>query len=95
MTFIAGHVHAPEGTALSFSLCVVANGEHKYTLRIGDTFPVRGETRALDRVENRPDSGRWAVLTKVLTNVDARVDAVDAVDAPDAGGTPRRQLPGL
>ncbi|MCX5075168.1 hypothetical protein OHA84_14915 [Streptomyces sp. NBC_00513] len=74
MTFIAGHVRAPEGTALSFSLCVVADGEHKYT---------------------RPDSGRWAVLTKVDAKVDARVDTVDAVDAPDTGGTPRRQLPGL
>ncbi|MFD9537187.1 DUF6406 domain-containing protein [Streptomyces sp. NPDC060010] len=92
MTFIAGHVHAPEGTALSFRLCLVADGEHKYTLGIRDTFPGRGETWALNRVENRPDSGRWAVLTTVLTNVDARVDTVDA---PDAGGTPRRQLPGL
>ncbi|MFD5936425.1 DUF6406 domain-containing protein [Streptomyces sp. NPDC060333] len=88
MTFIAGHVHAPEGTALSFWLCLVADGEHEYTLGIGDTFPGRGETWALNRVENRPDSGRWAVLT----NVDARVATVVA---PDAGGTPRRQLPGL
>lgn len=65
VTFIAGHVHAPEGVPLSFSLFVVADGEHKYTLGIGDTFPVRGETWALDRVENLPDSGRWVVLTKV------------------------------
>ncbi|MEV5704681.1 DUF6406 domain-containing protein [Actinoallomurus sp. NPDC052274] len=60
------HVDARDDHPLVVRLGVVDDEEHRYSLRLGDTFPVRGQTWKLDRVEN-PRSPDWTV---VLTRVE-------------------------
>ncbi|GAA0273227.1 hypothetical protein GCM10010302_08560 [Streptomyces polychromogenes] len=64
--FAVIHVYAPPGEPLTVRLAVAADGEQKYTLGVGDVFPVRDETWTLDRVDG-PGSDDWVViLRKVL-----------------------------
>ncbi|KIF05838.1 hypothetical protein PL81_10920 [Streptomyces sp. RSD-27] len=62
--FAVIYVYAPPGEPLTVRLAVVdAEAERKYTLNVGDTFPVRDETWTLDRVDN-PDSDEWVVILR-------------------------------
>jgi Family of unknown function (DUF6406) len=54
------NVDARENNPLVVRLGVVDDEEHRYNLRLGDTFPVRDQTWRLDRVEN-PGGRDWTV----------------------------------
>lgn len=41
----------------------MAEEEHRYTLHVGDTFPVRDETWAFDRVDHL-ESEQWVVVLR-------------------------------
>lgn len=59
------YVDAREGHPLTVRLGVAAEEENRYTLRLGDTFPVGDQTWRLDRVDD-PGTRNWTVvLTKV------------------------------
>ncbi|MFJ8162353.1 DUF6406 domain-containing protein [Streptomyces sp. NPDC096136] len=61
--FAVIYVYAPPGGPLTVRLVVDAAGEQKYTLGVGDTFPVLNETWMLDRVDN-PESDDWVVILR-------------------------------
>ncbi|WNI20966.1 DUF6406 domain-containing protein [Streptomyces sp. ITFR-16] len=63
--YIVRRVRTPKERPVSVALVVLADGEENYDLGIGDTFPVRNETWALDRVENLPRPDWRVVLRKV------------------------------
>ena len=54
------NVDARENNPLVVRLGVVDDEEHRYNLRLGDTFPVRDQTWRLDRVDN-PGGRDWTV----------------------------------
>ena len=54
------NVDAREDNPLVVRLGVVDDEEHRYDLRVGDTFPVRDQTWKLDKVEN-PGGRDWTV----------------------------------
>ncbi|MEW1640263.1 DUF6406 domain-containing protein [Streptomyces sp. NPDC093801] len=64
-TFVVIHVYAPDGGSVRVFLFVKADGEEEYELGIGDTFSVRGETWALDRVEDHLSRNYRVILRKV------------------------------
>ncbi|MGW7363700.1 DUF6406 domain-containing protein [Streptomyces sp. NPDC054841] len=64
--FAVIYVYEPPGEPLTVRLVVDADGEQKYTLHVGDTFPVRDETWKLDRVDD-PDSEDWVVILRRVT----------------------------
>jgi uncharacterized cupin superfamily protein len=55
------YVDAREGHPLRGRLGVVTDEEHRYTLSVGDTFPVRDRTWRLETVENARTKD-WAVV---------------------------------
>ncbi|MET8679854.1 DUF6406 domain-containing protein [Streptomyces sp. NPDC004647] len=59
------YVSARPGQEVKVRLCVVSDEEHRYTLNIGDTFPVRDEIWQLSRVEDLPSDDWTVVLDKV------------------------------
>ncbi|MET7344150.1 DUF6406 domain-containing protein [Streptomyces sp. NPDC087866] len=63
VTYVVRSVRVTEEIPVSVDLVVAADQERDYLLGIGDTFPVREETWALDRVENllQPD---WRVVLR-------------------------------
>ncbi|MFD7757239.1 DUF6406 domain-containing protein [Streptomyces sp. NPDC059757] len=65
VTYVVRSVRVPKGLSVSVALVVVTDREQDYILGIGDTFPVRDETWALDRVENLPRPDWWVVLRKI------------------------------
>ncbi|MCX5199166.1 hypothetical protein OOK31_35690 [Streptomyces sp. NBC_00249] len=64
--FAVIHLYDPPGEPLTVRLVVAADGEQKYTLGVGDTFPVREETWSLDRVENL-ESEDWVVILRKVS----------------------------
>ncbi|MFJ2593417.1 DUF6406 domain-containing protein [Streptomyces erythrochromogenes] len=64
VTFVAIHVHAPAGLPPTVSLGVVTDEEKDYDLRVGETFPVRGETWVVDRVEDQSSPGYRVFIRK-------------------------------
>ncbi|MEU8772325.1 DUF6406 domain-containing protein [Streptomyces sp. NPDC048606] len=58
-------VDARPGLPLTVRLGVDDGEERRYTLSLGDTFPVRGELWRLDRVED-PDGDYRVYLRKVV-----------------------------
>ena len=65
------HVDARDGHPLTVRLGVVTDQENRYTLGVGDTFPVRDETWFLDRVER--SGAHWRVVVSRV--VDPRSQA--------------------
>jgi hypothetical protein len=55
------YVDAREGHPLKVRLGVVTDEEHRYTLSVGDTFPVRDQTWRLETVEHARTKD-WAVV---------------------------------
>ncbi|MEU9996033.1 DUF6406 domain-containing protein [Streptomyces sp. NPDC050848] len=64
--FAVIHLHTPPGEPLTLRLGLVAEEEHRYTLHVGDTFPVRDETWAFDRVDHL-ESEQWVVVLRKVT----------------------------
>jgi hypothetical protein len=58
-------IDARDDHPLTVRLGVVADEEHRHTLRLGETFPVRDQTWKLDRVDNADKSDWTVVLTRV------------------------------
>lgn len=66
-SFAVTWVDRRSGHPLTVELRVVTDELQRYTLEVGDTFPVRNETWKLARFDDDPDD-KWLVL---LTRVDA------------------------
>ncbi|MGW2678736.1 DUF6406 domain-containing protein [Streptomyces sp. NPDC001436] len=64
-TFLAIHVYAPDGGAITVTLVVKTDGEEEYDLAVGDTFRVRDETWALYHVEDHLSPNYRVFLRKV------------------------------
>ncbi|MDT0573122.1 DUF6406 domain-containing protein [Streptomyces sp. DSM 3412] len=63
-SFSVIHVHAPQGQATTVRISVTSAGEEaRYSLTVGDVFPVQDQQWKLDRIEDlHSPSGDWTVV---------------------------------
>ncbi|MEF3116342.1 DUF6406 domain-containing protein [Streptomyces chrestomyceticus] len=70
-SFSVGDIYRDSDALIRVKIVIVAPEERHYTLRIGETFPVRDETWKLAELTGWPSEDDWTVVLRRITDAPA------------------------